>query len=200
MTIRCFLLTPTGRTVRSLRRYVGWKKDNEAVRRCTASGLSYHNARAPLDVVTADDAKKKAQVSGDLWPHRDRRWPKTCACGYRFKPSDEWQLFTEHEYRRSDTGETTTLSASPVGAIWLADWLKDSPGSPAHQRDRPGQPHLIVKTPAGDWDVDGRSSNNDGMGWTWTGEPPNVTANPSIGIGNPFRYHGWLRDGQLVDA
>jgi hypothetical protein len=42
-----------------------------------------------------------------------------------------------------------------------------------------------------------------GHGWTITGEVPNITASPSLGIGRDDQgswcYHGWLRNGVLSD-
>lgn len=84
---------------------------------------------------------------------------------------------------------STTLSEAPVGAMWTADWY-DFKGPDGHC--------LVVRTPGGDWIVDGPSMNNDGSRgnpWQRSGEIPKVTANPSIHI--PGKYHGWLREGFL---
>ncbi len=198
MPIACFLLEPTGRSVRALRRYFT-SADNlvREANRCLPQG--YHDAQVPLDVVEAD-VDARAVVSGDLWPHDDPRWPATCACGYVFTTDDAWQVFCQSEYRRTDTGELMTLQSSPPGAMWWAPWLAGEWGGEAYRTSRAGQPHLIVKTPAGEWDVDGPSSNNNAAGWTRTGEPPLVTARPSIGIGEPFRFHAYLTDGVLVEC
>ena len=136
-------------------------------------------------------------MSGDLWPHDDPRWPTVCdGCDYVFAPTDAWQLFTDHEYQREGGQDRYALRDAPVGAMWVADWYRGF-GSPEHEK-RGGGPHLIVKTPAGDWDIDAPSRN--GSGWTRTGTPPKVTARPSIGIGNPFVYHAFLTDGILEDC
>ena len=50
----------------------------------------------------------------------------------------------------------------------------------------------MLKTPGGDWILDAISSQ--GNFWTREGEPPNITAHPSIITGN---YHGWLKNGIL---
>ena len=68
---------------------------------------------------------------------------------------------------------------------------------------------LCVKLPGGsgsEWNIDrGRLMNSDPdrvgkkplSQWTRSGEPPNVTANPSINwVGT---YHGWLKNGELTD-
>ena len=180
------------------------------LRRYTTSGAvtpacphGYHDTRATLDVV--DAAAVKDEPSGDHWPHDDPRWPTACACGYVFVDTDEWQLCFAAEYERAETGERKTLPEWPAGAMWWRGDDGDPNGyferlaSPKHQA-RGGGPHLHVRTPGGDWNIDQKSSNGDG--WDRTGEPPHVTARPSIRIygkkGEPDRYHGWLTNGELI--
>lgn len=105
-------------------------------------------------------------------------------------------------WRRVDTGEEGALWTFPVGAMWWAWWLDGSYFSKKHTA-RGGGPHLIVRTPGGDWDIDAPSSNGDG--WDRTGIPPAVTARPSIlfqsedAKGTKIeRYHGWLTNGILI--
>lgn len=80
----------------------------------------------------------------------------------------------------------TTLEDAEPGAMWFM------------------RGDLHVRLPNGyDWNVDGPTA--DGDGWTRAGEPPNVTAKPSIGMPWPPEehedyYHGWLRDGQLIET
>lgn len=194
--IKCFLLKPTGFAARSLRRYAGGS---------TCPGpAGYHNAYAPLGVVSTEVAKgSKAwarTVSGDRWPHDDIRWPKACECGYVFRERDEWQVFVENEYGRQDTGEVMTLRSAPHGAMYLAEWMAGH-GSSIYMKRRAGLPHLFVKTPGGEWDVDGPSSN--GNGWSWEGDPPNVTARPSIGMSfedGRWKYHAYLTAGVLIEC
>jgi hypothetical protein len=52
---------------------------------------------------------------------------------------------------------------------------------------------LVIKLPCGD---DWAPVHPDGAGWDITGEPPIITANPSIMCEH---YHGWLRDGVFSD-
>ena len=108
---------------------------------------------------------------------------------YLFQPGDAWQ----HNLKRlftSDSGLLTTLENSPVGAMWYADdWYPDPWIGPDGKC-------LVVRTPGGDWIVDGPSST--GGFWTRTGTVPKVTANPSIHF--PGQYHGWLRDGFLTEC
>lgn len=190
--IPCFLLEPTGRSMRCLRRFV-WA----GVHDCPGG---YHQAIVPVDAV--DGEQPSTMDAGDFGG--DPRWPSTCEhCGYQFNDGDQWQVFVQAEYRRADTGATMTLLTAPPGAMWWADWLAGDFEGLDHFTRRRGQPHLIVKTPGGDWDVDGESSRGAGTGWRRTGEPPQVVAQPSIQMPG---YHGWLggsdgsRPGFLVEC
>lgn len=184
--IECFFLEPTDQAEESLRRY------------CSGSDCpgdwSYHNVDVVIGRTTlADDTNGSG---GDRHPHDDPRWPKSCTCGYVFKDEDHWQHNIKRLFRRSDNGGLTTLRGAPVGAMWYADWLPWK-GPDGHC--------LVVKTPAGDWPVDGPASNSKSkVGWQRSGTPPNVTAHPSIGMGQDdkgrWTYHGWLRDGKLVEC
>lgn len=179
MDIACFFLTPMAFAQQSLRRFT---------LNGTCSGAPWgHNAR----VVTGS-----IEYPGDLMgegkdstPHDDPRWPKVCAsCAYEFRPEDEWQTNLRRAMKRGDHGAMwTTIEDAPVGAMWYADW---------YPWKGPDGQCLVVKTPGGDWVVD--RPHEGGRGWTRTGNPPFVTASPSIHF--PERYHGWLRDGVLIDA
>ncbi len=52
-------------------------------------------------------------------------------------------------------------------------------------------PVLVVLPGNGLWSNDGR--------WEVTGEPPNITVNPSIKVLEPGGYHGYIRAGVLTD-
>lgn len=195
--IQCFMIEPTGRQRRSLRRFASQRYDSvvdgravylagEEERVKCPGRFSYHNASVLLDEVAADDSP-----IGDTWSHDDPRWPKACECGYVFADFDRWQLFRESLYRRPETDELVVLREAPVGAMWNATWFVDR----GHFVGPDGR-SLVVMTPGGEWNIDGPSNN--GPGWTRSGEPPNVTASPSILIGT--RYHGWLRNGWLEEC
>lgn len=130
----------------------------------------------------------EGEVDGDATGHviaaDDRRWPKACPCGYVFRPNDGHQEWRTRLYRRGDNGELTTLRDAPVGAIYDSGSFRDVPG---YQRNGDGM-SLVLKTPAGEWMIDGPANN--GPGWTRTGTPPDIVVTPSIGIGG--RMHGWL--------
>lgn len=121
---------------------------------------------------------------------------------------------------RPDTGEMLRRVADfPIGAMWLADWYKSEERKSADGRqifgwdwDNQFEPQLCVKTPGGDWNIDGRASNctmpDDRLHRCWirTGTPPNITVGKgghtcaagagSIQCGS---YHGFLRNGELTD-
>lgn len=201
--IRCFLLEPTGKVRHGLRRYAFMQACPEAPGRPNLTDgpcLSYHNAETVLCVMTPQNDGDR--TSGDYWAHDDPKWPKTCArCGYEFQDGDYWQRTAWPVYARPTDGQLFTLHDAPVGAMWWADWLAGHHESPKHKA-RGGGPHLIVKTPAGDWDIDAPSSNGDG--WDRTGTPPVVTCTPSIGMpgaqGHPYAYHGFLTAGELIEC
>lgn len=189
MIVKCFLLTPTGNERLWLRRY---RSRTEGEPKCPGK-YGYHNGHFLLG---------DFPVRGEAIPSEEYRdhpnWPAKCdSCDYVFVPEDEWQVFNSHLYTRGDNGEVVSLQEAPAGAMWFATWLKDW-GSPVWERERKGQPHLIVRTPGGEWDIDAKSTNGDG--WHWEGVPPNVTASPSIGIGPNMEYHAWLRNGELIDV
>ena len=194
--IRCFMLEATNKEQRSLRRFTYSDRSP-----CPNSEWG-HDASVPIETGPYEE-----RASDDLWPHEDPRWPTHCtACGYEFQDGDEWMLDRWRVYVRVDTGEEMTLDhrTLPPGAMYWATWYSEAADEifiSKYHRERGGGPHLMVNTPGGIWDVDIKSSNGDG--WERTGEPPDVTATPSILIHNndgSARYHGWLRNGQLVEA
>ncbi len=192
-TVKCFLLTPTDRVRRALRRYVGGHEGGQ----CSVNPAGYHNAETPIEdgpaIIGADGC---CRTEPREWPRDDPRWPTHCICGYQFAEGDHWQLFYERVYVRSDTGEEVTLRNAPPGAIWEAPWMADV------WKGHDGKCfYCMLPNGAGEWCIDGPATN--GPGWERTGEAPNFTCTPSIGRldkDNRWMYHGWLRNGELVDA
>ena len=206
--IQCFMLDPTGKVSVKLRRYRNTSDDNES--HCTFNGNGgYHDASTTIGE-EPEELNDEGYICNGMkptLPHDDPRWPTQCACGYVFRENDEWQRFVEEIYRRSDTGEETTIRNAPAGAMWYAAWLD-------RMQVPQGKHCLAVKTPGGEWLVDSQASNctmKDDFRqerhhcWILHGEPPNVTANKqggstcgagagSIQVGN---YHGFLRNGFL---
>jgi hypothetical protein len=196
--IRCFWLEPTEEAELSLRRYRGSDKD-----KCATSGFGYHNVGQIVERLSfAQLAARGWPMSEgrpvhtcDSVPRSDQHWPRTCSCGYEFVDDDEWQCNPDTLYRRSDSGELVTLARAPAGAMWNAEWMGKS-------HKGPDGIHLCVRTPGGEWAVDGPSYQDQKMhnerGWTRIGAIPDVTANPSILI--PGKYHGFLRAGWLEEC
>lgn len=203
--IRCFMLERNGKARRFLRRYSEGRENACPLR---PGKYSSHIGEVILDDIPHEGAF--SPTSGDLWPHDDPRWPTHCACGYEFQESDEWQLSCHNLYRRQDTGEEMTLHSLPPGAMYWADWLLDE-GSNRYRG--PDGKSLAVMTPGGLWLIDSEASNCTRKGddshrcWIRHGTPPDITVDKngetcaagagSIAAGS---YHGFLRNGELVDA
>jgi len=182
--IQCFLLEPADVAEVSLRRFT-----------YTSEGCAHswgHDAKAVIGQVPFPHANNlEGEVEGGMLDHADPRWPKKCeACGYVFREADEWQVSRHRMYQHPEVG-LVVLGRAPPGSMWYASWLRELDG---FERSPDGNV-LVVRTPGGDWVVDGPSNN--GNGWTRSGKPPHVTANPSIVAGS---YHGFLRDGKLIEV
>jgi hypothetical protein len=186
---------------------------------------SYHNASVLIGTQPAvRDAKGYLHADGNLsdYPQEHPAWPTTCGCGEPFTETDKWQVQRQGLYRRSDTGEVTTLQEAPAGAMWNAWWLPSGYAGPDGQR-------LVVKCPGGgEWQIDGVANNctihpasgprtvlpydpdpasdpNAHRCWIRHGEPPNITvdkAGHTCGAGGgsiqTCNYHGFLTGGVFV--
>lgn len=87
----------------------------------------------------------------------EHQWPKQCGCGYQFLETDEWQVFSDHLYRRQDTGVIVLLRDAGPGAMWHAEWLSGLP-----QEVGPDGLALMVNCPNNaTWHIDGRANNCD---------------------------------------
>lgn len=196
--IKCFLIEPTGLTLRYLRRYHS-TLDNENA--CAIH--SYHDAKKYIGKGTV--GVHHIHDDPEFYDHRDPQWPTQCDCGYKFTDTDNWQVFDPHEYARTDNREISfSFRDAPTGAIWRAPWYEDF----WHGAD--GKCY-VCKTPGGEWIIDGRASNcglpddNIHKCWVRHGEAPNFTVDKngvtcvagagSIQIGD---YHGFLREGYLT--
>ena len=186
MGIKCFMLEETDRARRWLRRY--GRGDCPL-----AQGRGYHDAFAAGD--DSPVLRSLGCVSVTQFSAGDARWPKTCACGYVFGDGDAKQTFFVVLYKTPD-GKDVTIHTSPLpgvekappGAMWYADWFS--------WKGPDGRSLCVMLPDGGAWLVDGPASNS-GEPWVRAGAPPVVTAHPSIQTGS---YHGWLRNGELVEA
>lgn len=188
----CFLITPSTRGLEHLRRYV---PSSEA--ECPVMG--YHDATAILGQVDLPEGSHGGEVSCLDVPHiaeiaaDDPRWPRACACGYVFQEKDNRQHQVALLYRGPDdrlyvlNGQRWAKEyVTPAGAMYDADWYPD--------KGPDGRCMTVVLPDGAHWCIDGPSSGG-GDGWKRTGEPPNITATPSIQTG---KWHGFLTGGQLV--
>lgn len=202
MMIKVFFLEPTPMSRMSLRRFASGN--------CPLSvgAYSYHNAKVHIGIGRAGD------VCGDIHPHDDSRWPKQCGCGYTFKEEDNWQLFNDRLYKRTDTGEELVLNEAPPGAVWNAWWLAENRTAPSFYLGDDGR-CLMARTPGGDWCIDSRASNctmpddNTHKCWVRHGKPEDATLHVdknghtcaagagSIVSGN---YHGFLHGGHFTSC
>lgn len=206
MPVKCFVIFKTAFTFRYLRRYA--RTDEK----CEASGYGYHNAENFLDKGLIGEASTTAKVDLDK---TDPRWPTHCACGYKFKPEDNWQLNVEQEWVNANGMVSTfRLRDAPAGAMWHEDY-RILEGS--NENRGPDGHCLVVRLPNGeDWYVDSRAGNcgspDDDVHKCWIrhGEPPNITVDKN-GVtctagagsinsreGKPNAWHGFLRNGELV--
>jgi hypothetical protein len=185
------------------------------------------------DVVIFPEAPRSAWVedlpdgdhrSRELVSEDDPRWPRTCeTCGIAFDASATRQLWTDALYRGARDGQLYTLREAPVGAMWNADWLA---GKARDAWTGPDGLSLHVRTPGGDWCVDGECSNctrkqdvpvPDKPGWTrfershycWVrhGDPrtgdvhvdkDGVTCEAGAGSIITGGWHGFLHHGYLT--
>lgn len=190
-SIPCRMLEHTGRTRYSLRRYNGDGK-------CTLP-RGYHDAQSEPVGETADDLSKDYFGSNPpAIEATDARWPKACACGYAFTDSDKSQVFAHPLFKFVDTGEVVTLDAAPAGAMWDASWWPD--------KGADGKAWSVRLPDGSDWMTEGGAANcscrksattADHRCWSRTGVAPRLTVSPSIATP---RWHGWLKDGVLIQA
>lgn len=193
--IKCFLLKPLDTQFQWLRRF-------------TFSGCQDghgHDASVRIE----DGSYKSTE---QRWEKTDPRWPIECErCHALFDDAANWQLFALQQYLREDTGELFSVGSSkaetqaPAGAMWYAPWLQDMWKGPDGKC-------LCVMTPGGEWLIDGMASNctmkEDLVHKCWVrhGEAPTITVDKvgntcAAGAGSILcgDYHGFLRDGFLVD-
>jgi hypothetical protein len=200
--VKCFWLESLGMSRLHLRRYRSSDKD-----KCIGTGW-YHNANGvtigDFKDILSEEGYIKGHADEPNIPHDDPRWPTKCdACSYEFTEEDQWQVFGDSLYRRSDTGEIYTRNDAPVGAMFDAWWMG---------RKGPDGRSLIIKLPGDhDWTVDGNCSNcnmkeKHHYCWPRRGEVPNITVDKSFGntctVGRgSVIYDGWrgtVRNGYLV--
>lgn len=149
----------------------------------------------PVTLPGADGTRQHAQ---DRVSRDDPRWPAACDCGEPFTPGDEWQVNELDWYEGAGHRFAWGIGSwsGPAGAMIRTPW-RDVDGRP---------PAWMVFLPNGQmWSTNERASvpgsNQAGPYWTVTGTAPAITVSPSIDDQSPARpWHGWIRDGHLVEA
>jgi hypothetical protein len=174
-----------GHCQRHLRRY-----RRGAANDCPSGG--YHNA-----IVQVGEVTDRADAVGDNWPHDDPRWPKACGCGYQFTDDDHWSRNDCRIVRLPDGTEITWWgsfgSVAPPGTMIRASWYDEFSQHPD------GVESWLISLPdGGEWITSQRATG--GGYWTVTGTVPLITASPSVWHNSPKGWHGWVRNGELVDA
>lgn len=141
--IKTFWLEPTGRHKVWLNR-ANWDT------KCSAhDGLSC-TAKALIGDVAESPKNWQDLIGVDK---TDPRWPTKCACGYEFKPEDDYFVNSKEYYKRGDTGEELLLEDAPVGATWHAR------GYVGNEFSGPDGLAVHCKTPGGVWNIDSRANN-----------------------------------------
>jgi hypothetical protein len=197
----CFLIVPTSQAYReALTTQPG---------QCPIYG-DYHRGVVVFEEFEYDPEQEfpKRNLEFDKAP-----FPARCECGFSFTSERSNSLSCGHRLIRKDTGETQRhIHQFGTGAMWRATWYKnDTTGLYGWDWDNATEAPLIVRTPGGDWNIDGRASNctmpNDKTHRCWVrhGEPPNIHVDKNghtcgAGAGSIIagNYHGFLHNGQLT--
>ncbi len=160
----------------------------------------------------ADEGSKRVLVQKRDIEDNDPRWPTACSsCGYLFAPDDARWVRIAPLYDGSPDGIRRPEHDFMVGALFDKEYLHDWP-----EWTGPDGLSLHCMTPGGTWCIDSIASNctdphnRNHKCWIRHGDPrtgkitvdkggaPTCTAGAgSIQCGT---YHGFLRDGALVDA
>lgn len=195
MPYECFLIEPTGRCRRWLRRAMpGGICRNDGMAACCDARVRIEDGAA-VERRDADGRLSYHLAAGeDAVPADDPRWPTACdACARPFGDGAPRQVHWDRAYAipaRHGGGECT-LRAAPIGAIWRAEWHEH------RWAGADGRCYGVQLPPGGlsdQWYIEQPAAS--GGGWTRVGVAPDFTCSPSIVTP---RYHGWLRGGILSD-
>lgn len=212
----CFWIEPAHRANLYLRRYSRDNGPDQCPKR--PGNYSYHQEMilyAEVAENTIYDEKLERKVIQRDGPQTRNEvpanvmWPARCECGYEFLDTDHWQVFSRSLYLRPSNGQVLERDKFGPGAMWDCEWYHDTPfwcGSDGRS--------LMVILPNGhEWHIDGPCSNctlpddKTHKCWCRSGEIPKITVDKncntcSAGAGSILagNYHGFLRDGVLVDA
>jgi hypothetical protein len=211
MGVKCYWLEPIYRARLHLRRYTLAERVP-----CAASQGSprYHTAMTEISEVD-ENWDREHQPGGLLVTHAgpqsrsdvqaDAPWPVKCEhCDYVFQDDDEWQIFSESLYRRTDSGAILKQSEFGPGAMWNAEYLVHNP----FYLGPDGRSIIVILPNGNEWTIDGPCRNctnpedSTHKCWCRHGDPPNLTIDKncnscSAGGGSiqSGDYHGFLVNG-----
>jgi len=213
--IKCFMIDPVHDTPLPHPKTLSYFRGFDGRVACPANPkLGYCHAEVDLVVDPSSEIERSySWTPGD----NDPRWPRRCACGYEFTDKDYRVASWKNFWKRTDTGEIIEMRNAPPGAMWFADWMVDGHLQYQSDKDRrnrgPDGRCLVVRTPGGDWMIDGQCSNCDRKGdhehkcWVRHGEAPNITVDKNgltcgAGGGSILKgsYHAMLQNGVLRDC
>lgn len=199
--VQCFLIEPTTSYEVYARRYTDTTKHPE---RSGCPSYGHHSAQelqATIDLYQGESLPMlEVPSSGPPTEHEMGvfHWPEKCErCPYVFQEDDVYQRFLERQYKRPDLPELKGLRYWPPGAVYRASWFEGRDSAWSGPDGQCWAVRLPIPDMVWDWIIDGPATG--GGRWTRTGVAPRFTVTPSIGAGDPRLYHGWLRDGVLVE-
>jgi len=207
-TIRCFLVEPTGE---------GYESSIVIEAGGCIGGFEYHRSER---IQRRFQLLENGEYPQDWVKTSERTSTPYCTrCGeHDFSPEALKSVSGSkgRVWQRVDTGERCdNLNDFGPGAMWYSTWYIDEKTGHFHLGHKGGwsvEPPLSVRTPGGDWLIDGRASNctmpedNEHRCWPRQGTAPRITVSKSFGNtcsaggGSIISgdYHGFLRDGYLV--
>jgi hypothetical protein len=192
-SVECFWVDPTGKGIRTFRRY---SRDEDLDCPDKPGEYSFHSASVEIgddfDMIWVDESDGSRFVASlDLEEFGDDpRWPTHCSCGYEFRVDDEWQVNQEPVYEAADGRRAWTSPAhhrKPTpGAMFDTFWRPQL-------RKADGLAISVVCPNGAVWCIDDQATG--GGYWTREGTAPCLTVSPSIVAGD---YHGHLQNGVLT--
>jgi hypothetical protein len=210
MSYPVFWLDPTDKVILQIRRYT--MSDSKPCQNTPYGHSASIDLDDESDAIIDEKTGEHKIIDAKQYRIDDERLRKCEYCDYVFTDDDAWSVWQEPVMVRRDTNERMTLRTAPIGAMWDAKWMGEF-----HRG--PDGICLTVRTPGGDWDVDGRANNcgkkdekwsEPGHHYCWVrhgnprSDPPSMhvdkngnTCNAgagSIAIGN---WHGFLDHGVL---
>lgn len=192
VSVRLQIIEPTDHYRLHARRAVAWRINGapNPQRLCPlrANGYGFHNSEGMIG-----DRHVECLTAFGPPDNEDPHWPKSCLCGYTFTEQDDRVFYSEQLWQAED-GNRYELADAPVGSLWHAYWMPRA--TPNTKWAGPDGLCLVVRTPGGDWWVDGPSRElPNTRGWTRVGTMPRITVDPGIIMEN---WRGDIIDGHLV--